>query len=286
MIILLTGATGYIGAHVAKELHARGHSVYGLDKNTNQNNIDKYCTAVINCDLNTNKLEDSWKWDAIIHLAAYISVEESVADPLKYYSNNINSTVNLLSLETDHFLFASTGSAFDAQNPYSRSKIMCEEIIRSKCPNHTIFRFFNVSGIDPEFSPTGNPTHLIRRLAMLATGKLDEFTVYGTDFPTPDGTCVRDYIHVIDLANAICNALDAGPMNTEYECLGSGTGYSVHEVVAAMEIATGLKLDVKYGPRRLGDAPIITTPWVSELLNPKYSLVDMCKSAYQQVLTK
>lgn len=285
MKILVTGGNGYIGAHVVKQLTERGHEVISIDENVDQNNISKYA-KVLEHDLTKSYEGQDLNVDAIVHLAAYISVEESTQDPLKYYHNNLLSTYNLLTnkkFKTKHFLFASTGAAFDPKCPYATSKVVCEDVVKQLAAGkYSIFRFFNVSGLDAEFSPTGTPTHLIRRAAMAAAGKIDKLTIFGSDFETRDGTCVRDYVHVVDLANAICNVAENGPVNSPYECIGSGTGYTVKEIVKAMEKVVGKTLNIDMGPRRAGDAPSLLTPEVSKFMKPNHDIYDMCKSAYER----
>lgn len=284
MKILVTGGNGYIGAHVVKQLFERGHEVISIDENINQNDISEYAT-VIHHDLVKLYDGDMIEVDALVHLAAYISVEESTKDPMKYYVNNTISTFNLLSnpkFKFDHFLLASTGAAFDPKCPYATSKVVCEDIVKQLVAGkYSIFRFFNVSGLDPEFSPTGNATHLIRRAAMAAAGKLDKLTVFGSNFETRDGTCVRDYVHVIDLADAICNTVENGPTNSECECLGSGTGFTVKEIIDAMQKVTNKHINIDMGPARAGDAASLLTPHVSKFMKPKHTIFDMCLSAYE-----
>ena len=288
--VLVTGGNGYIGAHVIKKLALHGgFDISNIDYrplNDTPNNVEKYCYKTYNDDLTSEDYFEMYHidYDAIIHLAAFISVEESVERPLKYYQNNINSTINLLQKEFgryDHFLFASTGAAFDPTNPYATSKIVCEDIVKFKAANKfTNFRFFNVSGLDTEFHPTGNPTHLIRRAAMAAAGKIEKLTIFGTDFDTRDGTCIRDYVHVNDLANTIVKLVENGPVCTPYECIGSGTGYTVREIVTAMEKVVGKSINISEGPRRAGDAPVTLTPSVSTFMKAEHTIEDMCLSAY------
>ena len=285
MKVLVTGATGYIGAHVCKQLHQAGHNVIAIDKTFHQNNIVKYCTDLIKFNIGFEPwMGAPLKVDAVIHLAAYISVEESTQHAVDYYENNIRSCRYTLTefVEYKHFIFASTGAAFDPQNPYAISKIVSEAYVKEIAFNcHTIFRFFNVSGLDTEFSPTGTPTHLIRRAAMAARGKIPALTIFGSDFDTRDGTCIRDYVHVIDLANTIVRVVEAGPQNTPYECVGSGTGFTVKEIIHAMEAVTGQTLNTNIGLRRAGDAPITLTPSVTKFMKTEHSIGDMCRSAYE-----
>ena len=279
MRVLVTGASGYIGSHLCKILHDRGHPVVGVDKSLNrQNKIENYCTEVLNYDI--IDLSRLGKFDAVVHLAGYISVEESVKHPSMYYKNNIMSTIKVLNDHPDaHILFASTAGAFDPQSPYAKSKVAAEEVIRELSDKYTIFRFFNVAGSDGKNMQIGNATHLIRIAAECAVGKREKMFVFGDDYETIDGTCVRDYIHVVDLGNAIANAVEHGPFNTPYECIGSGKGYSVLEVLNTMNQVFQVKYDIV--GRRAGDPAALAIDNQFPLLKVEHTLFDMCMSAVQ-----
>ena len=282
--VLITGVTGYIGSTLAKILHSRGHDITGLDINWNQNDVTKYCNRILIKDVTKTMLDEDY--DVIVHLAGLIQVEESVAKPSKYYGTNLGGTLNMLRQHgSPHFIFASTAGAFDPANPYARSKIAAEDIIKEKSSNYTIFRFFNVAGSDGENRQVGRASHLIRIAAEVAAGKRKEMQIYGDDYDTPDGTCVRDYIHVVDLATAIADTIKHGSFNTPYECIGSGKGYSVKEVISAMESITG-PLNVKIGERRAGDPAKLSIDNQFQLLKPEYSLYDMCQTAYYAELSR
>jgi len=282
--VLITGVTGYIGSTLAKILHLRGHDITGLDINWNQNDVSKYCNRILIKDVTKTMLDEDY--DVIVHLAGLIQVEESVAKPSKYYGTNLGGTLNMLRQHgSPHFIFASTAGAFDPANPYARSKIAAEDIIKEKSSNYTIFRFFNVAGSDGENRQVGRASHLIRIAAEVAAGKRKEMQIYGDDYDTPDGTCVRDYIHVVDLATAIADTIKHGSFNTPYECIGSGKGYSVKEVISAMESITG-PLNVKIGERRAGDPAKLSIDNQFQLLKPEYSLYDMCQTAYYAELSR
>ena len=179
-----------------------------------------------------------------------------------------------------HFIFASTAGAFDAQSPYARSKLAAEDVIKEQSKAYTIFRFFNVAGSDGMHRQVGRSSHLIRIAAEAAAGKRDFMAIYGEDYDTPDGTCVRDYIHVVDLVNAIRDTIKHGPFNTPYECIGSGKGYSVKEVVETMKEVTGKDFKVRKAGRRPGDPASLSIDNQFNLLHPQYQLKDMCLSAY------
>ena len=282
--VLITGVTGYIGSTLTKILHSRGHDITGLDINWNQNDVSKYCNRILIKDVTKTMLDEDY--DVIVHLAGLIQVEESVAKPSKYYGTNLGGTLNMLRQHGNpHFIFASTAGAFDPANPYARSKIAAEDIIKEKSSNYTIFRFFNVAGSDGENRQVGRASHLIRIAAEVAAEKRKEMQIYGDDYDTPDGTCVRDYIHVVDLATAIADTIKHGSFNTPYECIGSGKGYSVKEVISAMESITG-PLNVKIGERRAGDPAKLSIDNQFQLLKPEYSLYDMCQTAYYAELSR
>ena len=280
--VLITGVTGYIGSHLAKVLFEAGHHVVGLDIEWKKHNdVSRYCHRILIKDVTKHVCDEDY--DVIVHLAGLIQVEESVAHPTKYYSTNLGGTVNMLRQNINgepHFIFASTAGAFDAQSPYARSKLAAEDVIKEKSKNYTIFRFFNVAGSDGMHRQVGRASHLIRIAAETAAGKRDYMSIYGEDYDTPDGSCVRDYIHVVDLVNAIRDTIKHGPFNTPYECIGSGKGYSVKEVVQTMKDVTGQDFTVKMAGRRDGDPASLAIDNQFNLLHPQYQLKDMCLSAY------
>lgn len=288
MKILLTGAAGYLGAHVLFELLDRGYTdIHVIDRHLTRspNWIGHLVKTAYDGDILSCGASDTLRmdFDAVIHLAAYISVEESTKDPVSYWRNNLLSTNKIIdTLKGAHLIFASTGTAFQPENPYAYSKVACEQEIQERLTSgYTIFRFYNVSGLGPGVSATGNPTHLIRRAAMAARGLLPEITVFGTDWETRDGTCIRDYIHAQDLAASIANAIEAGPASTPYECLGSGTGYTVLEVLESMKRVTGQDFRVTMAERRPGDVASMVCPEQYKYISLKHSLDDMCLSAYE-----
>jgi len=280
--VLITGVTGYIGSHLAKVLYEAGHHIVGLDLEWKKHNdVSRYCHRILIKDVTKHVCDEDY--DVIVHLAGLIQVEESVAHPTKYYSTNLGGTVNMLRQNINgepHFIFASTAGAFDAQSPYARSKLAAEDVIKEKSKNYTIFRFFNVAGSDGMHRQVGRASHLIRIAAEAAAGKRDYMSIYGEDYDTPDGSCVRDYIHVVDLVNAIRDTIKHGPFNTPYECIGSGKGYSVKEVVKTMKDVTGQDFTVKMAGRRDGDPASLAIDNQFNLLHPQYQLKDMCLSAY------
>jgi UDP-glucose 4-epimerase len=286
--ILVTGGAGYIGSHTLRQLGAAGERVVTLD-----NLITGFRDAVLygeliegsvgNQELVSDILQE-YDIDTVFHFAAHTIVPESVSDPLKYYGNNTCNTRKLLQCCSQagvkNFIFSSTaavygipedGTAWEDSptspiNPYGTSKLMSEWMLRdlsqSSDMNHVILRYFNVAGSDPEGrigQSTPNATLLTKVACEAAVGKRESVSIFGTDYPTPDGTGVRDYIHVEDLASAHLKGLDylrAGGDSITLNC-GYGHGYSVREVLAMVEKANGLPLNIKEEPRRAGDPPTL-----------------------------
>ena len=272
--VLITGNSGYIGSHLTKMLKDE-YEVYGLDIQDNkepvveQFNID--IRKIFNLDM---------RFDAVIHLAALVNVGESEQKPIRYYITNLNGTMNVINrIHTKNFIFASTGAAQDCVSPYGVSKRACEDVVREFCTDpytrktaYTIFRFYNVIGSDG-FAPT-NPDGLMYNLIKARdTGK---FTIYGNDYEVSnDGTCVRDYVHVNEICNALKEAIEK-PSNS-VECLGHGVGYTVKEMVELFQKVNKCDFDVEYGPRRKGDIPSSVLEDVSPYMKQLYKLEDLLK---------
>jgi UDP-glucose 4-epimerase len=285
--VLVTGANGYIGSHVVKLLAEHGYNITALCGDYSPNDISKYVDTMLWKSVTSGA---GWynKFDTIVHLAARISVEESVKEPMDYFSVNTMGTDWMITYnEHENFVLASTAAAFDPVSPYAQSKLMAESVVKARTKNYTIFRFFNVAGNNGIFRQMGRATHLIRIAAETAAGKRDKMFVNGTDWDTPDGTCIRDYVHVEDIANAILSAVIT-PKNTPFECLGSGKGHSNREVINTMKRVSGVDFTVEDAPRRDGDAAIITVPSdkVSDYMKVTGTLEDMCLSAYKMELKK
>lgn len=286
MKVLVTGATGYIGSHVCKLLKEHGHWVEGWDTNIHgeYNDIRAYCDQYFNFDVTKNV---RGSYDAVVHLAGRSVVPDSLREPTEYYRVNTMGTANLIDhVETDHMLFASTSSAWEMASPYARSKVGAEDVIKERARGYTIFRFFNVSGTDGVNRQLGDATHLVRVAAMAAAGKTPDIKIYGTDYDTRDGTCIRDYIHVVDLAGAIVKAVENGPVNTPYECLGSNHGWSVLEVIDIMEQVTGKKLNRVVAPRRPGDAVASVIDNLSTYVTLTKTIENMCLDQYKLEIEK
>jgi UDP-glucose 4-epimerase len=310
MRVLVTGGAGYIGSHAVKALLASGHEVTVLDNlsHGHREAVDpraEFRQGSTGDRETVARALDERKIEAVMHFAADIEVGESVVDPGKYYRNNFANALTLLETMRDRgvrrIVFSSTaavygnpdrvpieeGSARAPINPYGRSKMMTEMAIEDFASAHglgyAILRYFNVAGASPDASIGEDhrpESHLIPRVlqAALASGK-GSMSIFGTDYPTRDGTCVRDYVHVVDLVEAHVLAL-AGIREGKGEIfnIGSEQGFSVREVVAACERVTGLKLDVKEGPRRAGDPAslVASSRKTREVLGwrPKYPELD------------
>ncbi|MEI9997282.1 MAG: UDP-glucose 4-epimerase GalE [Rhizomicrobium sp.] len=289
MTILVTGGAGYIGSHTVFALLDRGDDVVVLDNLSTglRGHVGEKAVFVegeASDQMLVRELIAKHGIDAVIHFAGSIVVPESVAEPLRYYDNNVVTSRALLEACVEggvkQFIFSSTATVYaeDAPqplaegarkapiSPYARSKLMTEwmleDVSRATDLRHIVLRYFNVCGADPQ-GRTGQvsriPTHLIKRASLVALGRIPHLDIFGTDYPTPDGTGVRDYIHVTDLANAHLLALDAlrgGSLSTSYNC-GYGRGLSVRQVIAAMEGVLGRALPVREGPRRAGDPPTL-----------------------------
>ncbi len=286
--ILVTGGAGYIGSHVVKQLGPMGERLVIID-----NLSTGFRDAVLHGDFvegDTGDMElvsrvlREYDVESVIHFAAHTIVPESVENPLKYYGNNTCKTRNLLECcqkaGVKHFIFSSTAATYGIPegslcsedtptspiNPYGMSKLMSETMLRDlslACDlRHVILRYFNVAGSDPDGQigqSTKNATLLIKVAAEVAVGKREKLYVFGTDYPTADGTGVRDYIHVSDLADAHIQALDYlrhGGQSTLLNC-GYGHGYSVREVINAVNRVHGLPITVQEQPRRAGDPPAL-----------------------------
>ncbi|MEX0941807.1 MAG: UDP-glucose 4-epimerase GalE [Pseudomonadales bacterium] len=301
MKVLLTGGAGYIGTHTAVELINAGHEIVVIDNLSNSSveairrverltngsiefhEIDLLSSADIDAVFRQAQIE------AVIHFAGLKAVGESVSDPLRYYKTNIGGTFNLIEAMLNHevtkLVFSSSATVYgeperipidetckivDATNPYGRTKLIIEKLLADVCRSHadldvTCLRYFNPAGAHESGEigedPLNTPNNLLPFLTQVAIGRREKLIVNGTDYPTPDGTCIRDYIHVVDLAKGHLAALEYLDRNRGWSVynLGTGKGYSVLEVIAAFERANSLSLPHEMGPRRPGDIPLSYT---------------------------
>lgn len=287
MKIAITGGAGYIGSHVVKQLGIRAEDEITVIDNLSTGFADSVLFGqLVHMDLADYEAVNSFfaenSFDAVIHFAAKIVVPESVAEPIKYYMNNTANTANLIGAASNsgvkNFIFSSTAAVYgdsesgvvseDSQklplNPYGFSKLMSEQILADMSvanPNfkYVILRYFNVAGASVDCSigqRTPEATHLIKVASETIVGKRSKMSIFGEDYPTPDGTCVRDYIHVEDLASAHLSALrylSGGGKSDVFNC-GYSRGFSVKEVIETMKKVSGVDFHVEKAPRREGDA--------------------------------
>jgi UDP-glucose 4-epimerase len=282
--VLVVGGAGYIGSHMVKNLCGRGVNVTTFD-----NLCSGHRDAVLGGEFIEGDLADraalervfaARRYDAVMHFASFIEVGESVRLPAKYYRNNVSNTLNLLecmqAAGVEQFIFSSTAAIFGTPqrvpidethptnpiNPYGRSKLMVEQMLADLARAHGLrsvcLRYFNAAGADPDgqLGERHNPeTHLIPLVLQAASGRRPFMSVFGTDYDTPDGTCIRDYVHVADLCEAHWLALQSlaqGAGSQAYN-LGNGDGFSVFEVIDTVRKVTGREFTVKHETRRAGD---------------------------------
>ena len=301
---LITGVSGYLGSHLAKTLKKAGWKVVGLDKKTTTN---QYVDLFYPCDVNDSEslhiLFDKVNIDTVFHLAGRIEVGESVKYPTVFFHNNTAGTNTLLDVMTywgvKKIVYSSTAGVYESKtdalkendkvapmnNPYAASKYAAELAIKHSGIDYVIFRYFNLAGADTdcEMGECHEPeTHLIPRILQ----NLNNFTIYGNDYDTPDGTCVRDYVHVSDVADAHLLAAEylghgGSPQTVN---LGTGKGYSVQEIVNLVKKITGENVQYKYEPRRAGDPPYLfaNINYATDLLTyqPKHDIISIIETAY------
>lgn len=306
MRVLVTGGGGYIGSIAIERLIAKGHDVVALDSFYRGHTAAIHRDARrITCDLRlpqeTLRAVEESRAEAVMHFAALHLVPESVTSPGEYYGTNVGGGINLLNAVKDigieRFVFSSTAAVYGEPkslpireddpkkpiNPYGHSKWIIEQILPVYAEqyrmNYAAFRYFNVAGATEERGEDHRPeTHVIPVALEVLLGKRETFTVFGTDYPTDDGTAIRDYIHVIDLADAHIQALERLDTSLGAINLGTRDGFSVKQIVESVERVTGMELPVTYGDRREGDPPalIADTTKSRELLDwtPVHSTMD------------
>ena len=328
--ILVTGGCGYIGSHTIVDLLENGFEVISADNNSRSNDnmldgIEKITGKLVKnykVDLciydDTHAIfQENPDINGIIHFAAYKEVGESVEKPLLYFENNLNSLINILKCADEfavpHFVFSSSCSVYgnpsqvpvtestackQAESPYAATKQMGEQIVAEAVKNSKmksiLLRYFNPVGAHPTIHigemPIGKPANLVPAITQTGAGKLQHLLVFGNDYPTKDGSCIRDYIHVSDIAHAHTLALGymaKQDMENPVDIfnLGSGNGYSVLEVINAFEKITGVKLNYRISGRRPGDVTVIyaNNDKARSLLNwvPRFNLVEMLETAWK-----
>jgi UDP-glucose 4-epimerase len=326
--ILITGGAGYIGSHTAVSLFQSGWQPIIIDSLVNskisaiegieeiiQNKITFYQGDCADKDL-LNKIFNEHEISGVIHFAAYKAVGESTQEPLKYYLNNVGSLLTLLETMEEHqvksLVFSSSCTVYGqpdvlpvkestprkvAESPYGNTKKVCEDILFDYIHSGAVakiisLRYFNPIGAHPSAKigelPLGVPANLIPFITQAAAGIRESLTVFGDSYDTPDGTCIRDYIHVMDLADAHVKAMDYifKQEDNFYDIfnVGTGNGNTVMEVIQSFEKVSGLKLNYKIGPKRPGDIEKVwaSTEKINQLLNwyPKNNLEDALKDAW------
>lgn len=324
MAILVTGGTGYIGSHICVELLNEDYSVIIVDNlvNSERGVVDRieqitgsrplfYQTDVAD-EKYLDFIFSTHKIDGVIHLAGLKAVGESVQKPLLYYKNNVLSTLSLveksLQYGVEKFVFSSSATVYGdnqsplletmelrrAANPYGQTKVISEQILTDSAnvnPNFSValLRYFNPVGAHPSGligeAPRGIPNNLMPYITQVAKGKLERLTIFGDDYPTKDGTGVRDYLHVVDLARGHLAALACLQPGVEIFNLGTGEGTSVLELVHAFQEATDIQIRYRLAERREGDLAVVyadPTKAKSKLgWAAGYSLVDMCRDAWR-----
>ncbi len=324
--VLVTGGAGYIGSHVALSLHARGHRVVLLDDFRNSSKrvpaalqriagVSFACAEIdlLERERVTALLRDEHV-DSVVHCAGYKAVGESCADPLMYFENNVAGTIVLLqamrATQVKRLVFSSSATVYglpehnpvtesaplQVTNPYGRSKLIVEQMLGDVLTSFpefraAILRYFNPVGAHPSGEigedPRGVPNNLMPYLAQVAVGRRSSVAVFGNDYPTRDGTGIRDYLHVVDLAEAHVDAIDYLKREERGFTvnLGTGRGYSVLEVIAAFQSACGREIPYTIAPRRAGDvAKIYADPTLAQTLlgwRTQHDLAAMCRDAWR-----
>ena len=327
MSILVTGGAGYIGSHTCVELQQAGYDVVVLDNlsNASEKSLERvkaltgkevtfYRGDILDRDI-LNEIMEKEKIDCCIHFAGLKAVGESVVKPWEYYNNNIAGTLTLVDVMRQHgcknIIFSSSATVYgdpafvpiteecpkgQCTNPYGWTKSMLEQIltdIQKADPswNVILLRYFNPIGAHKSGkigeNPNGIPNNLMPYITQVAVGKLPKLGVFGNDYPTPDGTCIRDYIHVLDLATGHVKALERLKKNAGLDIynLGTGIGYSVLDVIHNFEAATGITIPFEFKPRRAGDIPVnysnADKAWKELGWKAQYGIKEMCEDSWR-----
>ena len=327
MAILVTGGAGYIGSHTVIELQNAGYDVVVMDNLSNSSEVALervqeitgkpltfYKADILDREA-TEEIFSKEKIEAVIHFAGLKAVGESVQKPWEYYNNNITGTLILLDVMRKHnvknIIFSSSATVYgepekvpvteetpkgSCTNPYGWTKSMLEQIltdIQKADPswNVILLRYFNPIGAHKSGkigeNPNGIPNNLMPYITQVAVGKLPKLGVFGNDHPTPDGTCIRDYIHVLDLATGHVKALERLKKNAGLDIynLGTGIGYSVLDVIHNFEAATGITIPFEFKPRRAGDIPVnysnADKAWKELGWKAQYGIKEMCEDSWR-----
>lgn len=326
MRVLLAGGAGFIGSHTAVSLIEAGHEVVIVDNYSNSceeaiNRVEKLTNTSIHhyeADVKDKKAMDEIfnkeQIDCVIHFAGLKAVGESVQKPIEYYRNNIDTTLTLLETMRDHnvknIVFSSSATVYGAENespltedckkgtctnPYGWTKWMMEQILADAAKaddslSVILLRYFNPIGAHPSGGigedPQGIPNNLMPYVSQVAVGRREKLTIFGGDYPTPDGTCLRDYIHVVDLAEGHVKAVEYANTRKGTDIINLGTGhpYSVLDIVHTFEDVNNIKLNYEIGPRRAGDLPALysSAKKAKEVLGweAKRDLADMCRDSF------
>ncbi len=273
--VLVTGCSGYIGSHLCKLLEGK-YEIHGLDIHEPIVPINKFYQVDINRLFTIPDQTEAY--DAVIHLAALVNVGESEKMPIMYYITNLNGTMNVLNkIPAKNFIFASTGAAALCESAYGISKRAAEDCVVEYCTKHnpkdyTMFRFYNVIGSSYGIKPT-NPDGLMFNL--MQAPQRGSFTIFGNDYQTKDGTCMRDYVHVLEICNALEQAIE-NPANG-LENLGHGFGMSVKDMVNMFKKVNNVDFNVEYGPRRKGDAAVSVLRNPSKYMKTLFEFEDLLK---------
>ena len=289
MKILLTGGAGYIGSHASLALLDAGHQVTIIDDlSTGNKKLIPSNATFVECNINDTStvgaLLQKEKFDALMHFAGFVQVEESVRNPKKYFDNNTENSKILFNIcvqnNLTNFIFSSTAAVYGNPtdggsitetamlkpiNPYGKSKTQTEECLQnSKTLKYMILRYFNVAGADPSMRSgliSKDPTHLIKIASEAAVGKREKVVIFGNDYPTPDGTAIRDYIHVSDLADIHVKAAEHLVTNQQSNILncGYGRGFSVKKVLEIANAVNNKPIPIEMGSRRAGDSAMLVS---------------------------
>lgn len=324
MKILVVGGAGYIGSHMIKRFQHTDHQIEILDNLSTGYEVNIQNSKLHKCDLSnkeqTHQILKDNKYDLVMHFASFINVGESYDNPKKYYENNVTNTLNLLDCMVDlrisKFIFSSTAAVYgqptvvpidesqslNPVNPYGNTKAIVEKILGDYDKAYGLksisLRYFNACGahVDGTIGERHDPeTHLIPLILQAASGRRENITIYGSDYPTKDGTCIRDFIHVMDLAEAHLLALESLAINQTSNIfnIGSNNGFSVNEIIQVAEQVSKKKIPIVIGPKRKGDPSklVADNKKISQELNwtPQYSdLKTIISTAWnwEQQLTK